>query len=703
MISDDDVRRRLRSPVASAFYGRFKELRPAQAAAIEPLLAGRNVVIASGTGSGKTEAAAAPLLSRYLRTAFESDSVVVLYIAPTRALVNDLNKRLTLPVEAVGLRVGIRHGERDDLKTGRAPHVLVTTPESLDVMLIRGDAALDSVQAVVIDEVHLLNNTQRGLQLSVLIRRLQGRLGRTIQWAALSATVGELRDTVEFLFGPEEQADLLDYPSGRPIDAIVRHLGSVGDLAPFMRRAVEGGKTKVLLFADSRAECERLTGLMTDHRGVGAPVFAHYSSLSRDVREKTEAEFAACSGAVCVATSTLELGIDIGDIDLVALWGAPSSVESFLQRIGRGNRRSHTSNVACLIPDSCTWVLKEYLTFLALLDAARAGNLPQRSAYRLYGSFLQQSMSRICAEQGSYTRLVDLLEPIAPCGYCDRETLEVMMDELAAADYVSRHGFQRRYGAADGLWSLVDFRMIYGNFPASTATVEIQHASRVLGDVPAANLLRLRPGAVVRFAGRAWRVVSARADRVEVESAGQAPATAHVLYGGVRPGLDAFVADRIWEVLAANRCERETVPGRLSERIDFLTDSVALWSQAAHVPFVRKDGLLRYFTFAGRMVNRTVARALGQDPQASDDVVLTASVPLDFGCLSASPADYLDALDAVFEGTSDRSFFQGLLPTALQQEEFRQPWLRDATIPRILARLRASSGAESQEATLDLG
>ena len=132
----------------------------------------------------------------------ESESLAILYVAPTKALVNDLEKRLQLPLQSVGLRVGIRHGDCDDLIAGPKPHVLLTTPESLNVLLFRKEPALVTVKAVVLDEVHLLYNSQRGLQLSVLLQQLRRRLASGFQWAALSATMGRLEDVRDFLFGP---------------------------------------------------------------------------------------------------------------------------------------------------------------------------------------------------------------------------------------------------------------------------------------------------------------------------------------------------------------------------------------------------------------------------------------------------------------------------------------------------------------------
>jgi ATP-dependent helicase Lhr and Lhr-like helicase len=142
----------------------------------------------------------APLVSRYWEAAAQSGALFLIYIAPTKALVNDLEKRLSPPVHSMGLRAGVRHGDRDDLAAGTKP-VLITTPESLDVLVFRKDPALATVRAIVIDEVHLLYNTQRGLQLSTLIKRLEQLSSLRLQWTALSATIGRSSDVRDFLFG----------------------------------------------------------------------------------------------------------------------------------------------------------------------------------------------------------------------------------------------------------------------------------------------------------------------------------------------------------------------------------------------------------------------------------------------------------------------------------------------------------------------
>ncbi|MBK8269386.1 MAG: DEAD/DEAH box helicase [Planctomycetes bacterium] len=327
MKSQEELDRR----VATAFFGRFAQIRDLQLAAAKALLRGENLVMAAGTGSGKTEAVLAPLVSRFWRDAAKTSETFIVYVAPTKALVNDIKKRTRPPFATLGLNVSVRHGDRDDLVTGQPGQLLLTTPESLDVLLSRKDPALKSVRAVVLDEVHLLYNTQRGLQLSILLQRLRRTVPQDFQWAALSATIGELSHVRDFLFGTNAQATMLRFPATRAIDAQILPIANVNGVASMVGRLSSSAPTKLLLFTDSRKECERLTSALSDVSSLKDSIFAHYSSLSAELRVETEQRFASSRTAVCLATGTLELGIDIGDIDAVSLWGAPANIESFLQ------------------------------------------------------------------------------------------------------------------------------------------------------------------------------------------------------------------------------------------------------------------------------------------------------------------------------------------------------------------------------------
>ena len=513
--------------VASAFFGGFSELRPIQKETIPAVLSGGHVLLASGTGSGKTEAVVAPLVSRYWREALTQDATRILYIAPTKALVNDLDKRLTPPLSRLGLVTGIRHGDRDDLAAGRRPHLLFTTPESLEVMLCRRDSRLAGVRAIVVDEVHLLYNTQRGLQLAVLIERLRKGTVPELQVCALSATVAALENVRTFLLGYKAAGVVVRSSVERRIDAHIRAFGSTEDFGDYLARVVADNPTKLLVFVNARRECEAICAALSAHAVTRGSVFAHYSSLSPDVRRRTEALFAARRSAVCVATGTLELGIDIGDIDAVALWGVPGGVESFLQRIGRSNRRSNVTNVVCGIPRSVSpqW---ECLRFAALLNAARSGRLPDNQPYRLFGSLAQQAIAQIWSAGGAFTKVSDLFSTVSHLGI-EAADFVTILDALCDVGVLQKHGFKNRYGATDVLHRLADLDLIYGNFATTSMEVEVRHGRQLLGSVQASNLLRIRPGGVVKFAGRCWKVKKANREGfiLEPHAKPQQPMTSH--------------------------------------------------------------------------------------------------------------------------------------------------------------------------------
>lgn len=674
--------------VASAFYGHFPKLRPAQEAAIEPLVNGRNVVLSSGTGSGKTEAVLAPLLCRYWRKAVKNDVLILLYIAPTKALVNDLEKRLYTVLNRIGLRVGIRHGDRDDLVSGQIPHVLVTTPESLEVLLFRKDAALQTVCAVIIDEVHLLYNTQRGLQLSILLCQLKQRLGQEVQWAALSATVGRLKDVRDFLFGSAESADFLEFAAHRSIDAHMRHIDDELSFLNFIRRLTEGNSTtKLLIFANSRRECERLANVLQQEQRLCPFVLTHYSSLSPEVRADIEQKFLASKIAICIATSTLELGIDIGDIDAVILWGVPSGVESFLQRIGRSNRRQNKTNVICLIPDDSKNVISDALRFLALIDAAKTGELPICSPYELFGAVGQKCLSVIASDGGRFTRVTDLCKLFEHRDYLERPVIEAILAELASNGYLQHHGFKNQYGADENLHRLVDYRMIYGNFGAGSRTVELRHGSKVLGEVPADNLLRLSHKVLVRFLGRLWRVCKASIEGILLEPAQDKGNAIDFIYSGRGIVSDIFVVDRIWQIIHSEEFSFEIIAPRLRENIKQARDSLRYVCGVDQIPYTRSIEGIYYFTFGGYLINKAIALITKQVGYKADDISLFVKSPIDWSSIPIEPQAYETVFHLLFEATSSQSLYQTLLPWELQLREFLQPWLKNESVCNVLNRL----------------
>ncbi|KSV17092.1 hypothetical protein CY91_04690 [Dehalococcoides mccartyi] len=676
--------------VATAFYGRFLRPREAQNAAIEPLTAGKNIILSSGTGSGKTEAVVAPLVSKYWKLALESDALTILYITPTKALANDLEKRLQLPLNTLGLRIGIRHGDRDDLTSGAKPHVLISTPESLDVMLFRREPALLSIRAVIIDEVHLLYNTQRGLQLSILLRRLQKQLPVKVQWAALSATIGDLSHVRDFLVGTNEEASYLNYPTPRPIDAQVRHITNEGSFLELIRKLTHGRSTKLLIFTNSRRECERLAGMLQHEEHLKHSVFAHYSSLSPSVRLDTEHKFASMSSAVCVATSTLELGIDIGDIDAVLLWGVPGSIESFLQRIGRGNRRSNKTNAICLIPDDSSAVTLDAMRFVALIDTARKGQLPIRAPYELFGAIGQQVLSVIASDGGRFTRIADLCELVSHKLYINRDAVENVLAELASNGFLQRHGFKNQYGAEEALHKLVDMKLIYGNFGVGSQSVDVYYGSKCLGEVPAINLMRLRNGTEVRFAGKTWQVQKFSRDGIHVHPCRSTSSVIDFSYGGKGIETGVFIPEQVWRFIHSPESADDLLTKELRPEVTSFRENVRSLCSYEQIPFRRTVHGICYYTFGGYLVNKAIGLASNKPGFRADDIALLVPSPIDWSAIPKQPYDYQEFFPQLFEGSSEQSIYQQLLPIDLQQREYLQEWLKDETIPRILARLNES-------------
>ena len=435
LVSDRELVRAL-GPVGDAFFGSFRTLRDVQRAAIPRILEGRDVLLASATASGKTEAVLAPLVARtWDRVSTHGSGIRMLLVAPTRALVNDLAARLDGPLGRLGLTCGRQTSDHRDKH--RRPFVLITTPESFDSMLVRDgrveggritDHLLATVSVVFVDEAHLFDSTARGDQLSWLmgrlrrVRRLTDESGTDdragLQVCAGSATISDPQGLARRLLGPSAVA--VEVPGTRELEVfgpsgaaawfpVEPSLDAVGlrdrlELAPAEKfaeaaerriwQALSGaGDTrlrKALVFAPTRRLVDTLStelaAMLPRRRAIR--VLAHHGSLERAVRERAEGEFAAAGDAVLVATTTLEVGVDIGDVDFVALVGAPPGTRSLLQRIGRAGRRIGCTRVLAL-PRTAV----EQAALASMLIAARDGRLEPEGYARRWSVFVQQAAS----------------------------------------------------------------------------------------------------------------------------------------------------------------------------------------------------------------------------------------------------------------------------------------------------------------------
>lgn len=687
--------------VAALFYGRFPNLHPAQKAALAPLLAGRNLVLSSGTGSGKTEAAVVPLVSRHWLEAIRESRTFLLYISPTKALINDVAGRLRPILDSLNLRIAIRHGDRNDLATAAKAHVLITTPESLNVLIARGEPCLAEIKAIVIDEVHLLYNTQRGFQLALLLHRLRRRAPHPIQWAALSATVARLNDIRDFLFGSAESAEFLVFPSTRAIEAHIRLIPGDKEARELFKRLMEAPRRKLLLFANSRRECETLSDLLQKEPALKDLVHTHYSSLSPELRQSAERQFASLARAICVSTSTLEMGIDIGDIDAVGLWGCPPGVESFLQRIGRGNRRTNLTNAICLVHAS-PQAPREIITFATLLSLARQGRMPIAAPHKLYGALGQQCLSILEQREGAFTRNQDFTDDLAALPHISRPVVESILAELASKGLAQRHGFKHQYGASDGLWELSEQYMLFGNFPVGSQTIDLRQGKRLLGTVPRLNAMRIHPGVVIRFAGRRWSVSAVRSDGIHLEPSHAPTHAVDLSYGSVRrEGLDAFVANAIWHRFFELTLENSDMEGRTWTALQQCLVPIKTACNCNSLPYVRTMHGFRYFTFGGSALNRVLSRWAGSQALVISDIFLEIDRPVDWSRLPASTEQLLNFARPFATQPAAQTMFQQNLPQQLQEDELCEAWLKDEETPHVLRRLQTAKPAEVQPRLFD--
>ena len=322
----------------------WRELRPFQEQVIPAILNGEHVLVVAPTAGGKTEAAILPALSRMLTEDWQGLST--LYLCPIRALLNNLHVRLSRYATLVGRSCAIWHGDTSPSERSRIgrhpPDILLTTPESLEVMLVSRKTdpvgILGQVRTVIVDELHAFAGDDRGWHMLSVLQRVSRLAGGEIQRIGLSATIGNPDQLLKWLTsGSTAQRRVVASPNTGAKEAEVQldYVGSVDNAAIVISRIHRGEKR--LVFVDSRSRAEELGSQL---RHLDVRVFVTHSSLSREQRIRAEAAFASESNCVIVATSALELGIDVGDLDRVIQLDAPTRVVSMLQRMGRTGRRS---------------------------------------------------------------------------------------------------------------------------------------------------------------------------------------------------------------------------------------------------------------------------------------------------------------------------------------------------------------------------
>ena len=336
----------------------FEQLTDIQKRALPIICQKIDSLVIAPTGSGKTECTVIPIFSQIKETK-KQGKIKALYVTPLRSLNRDIFRRIIKYAEQDDLTIQVRHGDTPQSLRKKIsdspPDVLITTPETLVILLTQQKmlTALSELERVIIDEVHELLSSERGSQLSISLERLQLNSNQKIIRTGLSATVGNIEDAAHFLVGTKKPCKIIQDKSIRKYDVEVKFVkGSISEVADSIIEYIEKSdiNSPVLLFTNTRGESEFLASILREKTLMNIEL--HHGSLSKQVREETESILRSGASGIVVCTSSLELGLDIGSVELVIHYGSPRQVTKLMQRIGRSKHFRNTSARGLIITNS---------------------------------------------------------------------------------------------------------------------------------------------------------------------------------------------------------------------------------------------------------------------------------------------------------------------------------------------------------------
>ena len=602
----------------------WSSLRAVQDEAGAAILDGCNAVVLAPTAGGKTEASLFPTLSMLLSK--PTDSIGAIYIAPIKALLNNQADRLGRYTEMVGLDRMVWHGDvgpgprRRFLK--EPTELLMTTPESLEVMLVskRVDAAklFGDLRIVIIDEVHAMAGTDRGAHLMSVIERLNALSQNDVQRVGLSATVGNPKAILSWLKGTSARQGLVVDPPKPPArrQLLILHRPELPDLTRDASKLAKGNKS--LLFCQSRAITEAAADAMQNN---GTKVFVHHSAISKEERELAEGNFHKGSNACIACTSTLELGIDVGDLDKVLQVEAPSSVSSFLQRMGRtGRRDGQAANMTFLCTDRFS-----VLQALALIELAKQGWVEDVDVQdRCWPVLVHQLFALSLAGGGvSAEDAWEHLQKVPDLSGIHRSEFNRLLRWMVrdrSLDHMS--GLLLLGPKAEKKFGRRNFMELYAVF-SSPMTYKVETANRQpLGTLGQSFVDRLVEGASsFLLAGRGWTPIlinhSERLIVVQPAPRGKMPK-----WGGATPQFLGFqLCQTMRELLLSEDGSPFLHPSGLAAFDELRADFDGLLESPTG-SFQDDDDAILWWTFAGGRINATLMyalRALGSDWKISSD------------------------------------------------------------------------------------
>ncbi|NNE81837.1 MAG: ligase-associated DNA damage response DEXH box helicase [Silicimonas sp.] len=494
------------------------------------------LLLVAPTGGGKTLAGFLPTLAELADGAH--DGLHTLYVSPLKALAADIKRNLGTPVEEMALpvRVEDRTGDTSATRKKRQradpPHILLTTPESLALLLTYEDAPrmFSSLSRVIVDEIHALAESKRGDQLMLCLAELQS-MAPGIRRVGLSATVEDPAAIAHFLARHPDTCSILNAdPGPAPQIDMLR----TAELPPWsggggkyaIPRVLEEIKkhTTTLIFHNTRAQAEIFFHNLWLANEEALPIGIHHGSLSREQRERVEAAMVRGDLRAIVATGSLDLGIDWGDVDLVIQIGAPKNVKRLVQRIGRANHTYNAPSKALVVPANRF----EVVECVAALEAVREADLdgdPRGPGPR--DVLCQHILIRACRGPFDAAETYEVFRSVGGYSNLTRQDFDACLDMVATGAYALRayDRWQRLKQRADGLWELRDpraaqhVRMNVGTI-ADTDTLKVRLKNRMggrpLGEVEEGFAASLTPGDTFLIGGRVVRYEGLREMTVEV-------------------------------------------------------------------------------------------------------------------------------------------------------------------------------------------
>ena len=589
----------------------WRELRPVQEQAAGALLEGKNCIVLAPTAGGKTEAAFFPLLSTMDVEDWRPASV--LYLSPIRALINNLEGRLSYYAGLVGRRAFKWHGDVGPTERRRfladPADILLTTPESLEAMMmsarVPAGRLFATLRAVVIDEIHAFAADDRGAHLSALLERLARLCGQDLQRIGLSATVGDPQAILDWVKGSSQRAGVVVDPGGEssPVELTLDYVGNLDNAARVIEALHPGRKR--LVFVDSRRGAEELGKLLSR-----LDVLTHVShgSLSASERRDAERAFAEGQDCVIVATSALELGIDVGDLDHVLQLDSPNSVASFLQRMGRTGRREGAAR-------NCTFLATtdaDLLQAAGIVTLFREGYVEpvqpkRRAAHILAHQVMGLAIQHSGLGRGDWWPWLD--GAAAFCGLTAEERQGVVAHMLAQDILTDQEGRlwlgedgERRFGRAG-------FRKLYAVFD-TPRLILVRYHTREIGQVDAGFLRTLatgEPPTCFTLAGRPWQVLEIDWPR-GICSVRPAPEGRAARWSGTPRFLSYKLCQTMRRILLGQDVEAN-LSRRAVTTLDMMRSEHAFLAESP-APLLDAPEGITWWTFAGGAANLLLARTL---------------------------------------------------------------------------------------------